>query len=160
MVDPIYEAIFAHANHNKRLPAGVIGQIKKRIGSPQYPLYVAPQGKVYRGDHTTQERFQKDINVGKLEPKGIIKVTLNLEPGSSWSYDLEQATYHATSGTLNPMVEVLYSMNPISGSWLDLREFYKLSQFRGLRFEREVICLEKRVFCKAEYKLPYSYDRA
>ncbi len=147
--DEVLEALIAHANHNKRLPLKVVGQIKTLLD--QHPLLVSPAApKVYRGDVATAKSFAKDVGL-TLPERGSKSVTLHLEPGSSWSTDIDQAKYHATSGTLSGGIEVLYTTHTSRGSWLDMRELYKLPQLRGLRGEREVIGLDAQVQCLVEW---------
>ena len=162
MMDEILEALFEHANHNKRLPGRIVSLIKKNLDSPEFPMLVSPSGnRFYRGDVTSPERFQKDIGT-RAEPQGKASVVLTLEPGSSWSYNKEQAEYHATPGSLTGGVSVIYTASPRRGIWLDMRELYKLSEFRGLRLEREVIGLDSKISCTASWvyegKTMYSYD--
>ena len=162
MMDAILEALFEHANHNKRLPGQIVSFIKRNLDSPDFPLLVSPSGnRFYRGDVTSPERFQKDIG-SSTESKGNARVILTLEPGSSWSYDREQAEYHATPGAMTGGMSVLYTATSQRGVWLDMRELYKLSEFRGLRLEREVVGLDSRISCTAswvyESKTMYSYD--
>lgn len=150
-----YEAVFSYANHNKRIPPSIIEYLRDGLLNGSGPSWASRgKGPVYRGDVNDQAKVEKDIQ-GRLDnPEGERNVTLHMTPGSSWSYDYDQAKYHATSGSSNPQTEILYTANASRGSWLDLVELYKLSQFRGLRLEREVICLDSSVPCKAEWSLP------
>lgn len=152
--DAVLEALFEHANHNKRLTREVVQLLKQGLQSSDSPSWVIPaKGVVYRGDHTSPQKLFQDVGE-TLPSRGSKKVTLSLQPGSSWSYDLEQAQYHGTSGTLNPEAEVLYTTSTSTGSWFDMRELYQMSRFRGLRLEREVIGLDTKVPCKAQWVLP------
>ncbi len=150
--EEVWEALLSHANHNKRLPQGVVRFLTTHLDDPEYPLLVSPKvHSVMRGDVTSVERFTKDVG-GSAPDQGSSKVVLNLEPGSSWSWDPDQATYHATSGYAGG-VEVIYTAQTSRGKWLDMRNLYTLSQLRGLRGEKEVIGLDAKVPCEASWKL-------
>jgi len=148
-----YEAVFSYANHNKRIPSQVISYLRDNLDS-EIEWIVSGKGLVYRGDVNDLDKIEKDLQEKLLVPEGEKRVSLHLIPGSSWSYDREQAEYHATSGILKPQVEILYSSSTSTGNWFDLRVLYTQSKFRGLRLEREVICLDPIVRCEAKWKLP------
>ena len=141
----VVEALIEHGNHNKRLPSRAISLIKHFLDNGLHSqLFVKATSKVYRGDHTTPDRFHKDTGHDPISGN----VNLSLVPGSSWSTDYEQAQYHSYGDSSFP-VEVIYEASP-RGHWLDMQPLYGLSQLRGLRLEREVICLESSIPCKAD----------
>ena len=150
-----FEAVVEYCNHNKRMPPAVLAYLKACLDHRTGPDWVVPAiGVVYRGDVNDISKITDDLGETLAQPQGTKRVALRLRPGSSWSTDLEQAQNHATSGSLNPQVESLNTAATHSGAWLDLREAYKTPRLRGLRLEREVICLEPTVQCSASWRLP------
>lgn len=108
--------------------------------------YLLTGKKAYRGLHVSEEEGTKILG-SSVESEGVVRgVQWQGRPGQSWTYDLDQAEYHALGRPGKPVSLVFTApANNING--LDFRELYKLSSFRGIASEAEILAFDPTVKC-------------
>ena len=144
----MYEALFEHTNHNKRIDSTTLGLLLNSLKLEKSSFLVTPtRSHVYRGVKLTTEAADELLGKSRPTSGSLVKsFSFKLTPGSSWTTDYDQASYNSW-GTFGKPVGIVVWASTSKNDFLDFRELYKLSTFRGVRLENEVMSFSSSVLC-------------